>query len=251
MKILGSDLDGTFSHGGVGEAKCAAVHAWRAAGHKFGIISGRGNDYVHEIRRIYPNLELDFFAACSGAYITDGDGNVLHEVRCTSVDVPKFAADLSAWGCKFINFCGEHYACIVAKAEDLPYWIKPESMVLLPDVPAKTYFYQISVAFPTPEEAAVLVEKVREVYGEWLNPLQNGTCIDIVPRGVDKAKGMYFVMDLFGGTYEDVIVVGDNVNDADMIREFRSYAMANGVPAIKEMAHAIVEDVTDLLKREM
>ena len=62
---------------------------------------------------------------------------------------------------------------------------------------------------------------------------------------------MYFVMDLFGGTYEDVIVVGDNVNDMDMIREFRSYAMANGVPTIKETAHAIVNDVTDLLEMEM
>ena len=251
MKILGSDLDGTFSHGGVGEAKCAAILAWRAAGHKFGIISGRGNDYVHEIHKIYPTLELDFFAACNGGYITDADGHVLHEVRCTTVDVPRFAADLLSWGCKFINLCGERYACIVAKEEDLPSWINTESMVLLSDVPDLDYFYQISVAFPTSDEAAVLVEKIREVYGEWLNPLQNGGCIDIVPRGVDKAKGMYFVMDLFGGTYEDVIVVGDNVNDADMIREFRSYAMANGVASIKEMAGAIVEDVVNLIEQEI
>ncbi len=251
MKILGSDLDGTFSHGGVGEAKCAAVRAWRAAGHKFGIISGRGNDYVHEIRRIYPALELDFFAACNGGYITDAEGRMLHEVRCTTVDVQKFTADLSAWGCKYIHVNGTRYFCVVAKEEDLPSWVNAEDMVLLSDVPALDYFHQISVAFPTEAEAAALVEKVREVYGAWLNPLLNGTCIDIVPSGVNKAKGMYFVMELFGGTYEDVIVVGDNVNDADMIREFRSYAMANGVAAIKEMAHAIVDDVTDLLKREM
>ena len=251
MKILGSDLDGTLSHGGVGEAKCAAVHAWRAAGHKFGIISGRGGDYIKEIRRIYPTLELDFFAACNGGYITDAEGHVLHEVRCTTVDTQKFTADLSAWGCKYIHLCASQYSCVVAKEEDLPSWVSPKDMILLEDVPSLDYFYQISVQVPTHEGAAALVERIREAYGEWLNPLQNGTCIDIVPSGVNKAKGMYFVMDLFGGSYEDVIVVGDNVNDADMIREFRSYAMANGVPSIKEMAHAIVDDVTDLLEMEM
>lgn len=251
MKILGSDLDGTLSHGGVGEAKCAAVRAWRAAGHKFGIISGRGGDYIKEIRRIYPALELDFFAACNGGYITDAEGRVLHEVRCTTVDTQTFTADLSAWGCKYIHLCGERYSCVVAKEEDFPSWVDANDMMLLADVPSLDYFYQVSVQVPTHEGAAALVERIREAYGEWLNPLQNGTCIDIVPSGVNKAKGMYFVMDLFGGSYEDVIVVGDNVNDADMIREFRSYAMANGVPAIKEMAHAIVDDVTDLLEMEM
>lgn len=250
MKILGSDLDGTLSHGGVGEAKCAAVHAWRAAGHKFGIISGRGGDYIKEIRRIYPALELDFFAACNGGYITDAEGRVLHEVRCETVSVPQFVADLSAWGCKYIHVNGKKYFCVIAKMEDKPSWVDEKNVVLIEDVPTMDYFYQISVQVPTVEGAAALVERIRESYGEWLNPLQNGTCIDIVPSGVNKAKGMYFVMDLFGGSYDDVIVVGDNVNDLDMIREFRSYAMANGVDIVKKTAHQVVESVIDLIELE-
>ena len=251
MKILGSDLDGTLSHGGIGEAKCAAIHAWRAAGHKFGIISGRSGNYLSEIRSSYPGLELDFFAACNGGYITDGEGRVLHEVRCTNVSIPRIAADLSAWGCKYIHVNSEHYFCVIAKKEDKPSWISEKDVVLLTDAPDLDYFYQISVQTPTEEGTAALVELIRKAYGKWLNPLQNGTCIDIVPQGVNKAQGLYRLMEHYGCTYEDVIAVGDNINDADMIREFRSYAMENGVDTIKRMADGIVSDVVELLELEL
>ncbi len=251
MKILGSDLDGTLSHGGIGEAKCAAIHAWRVAGHKFGIVSGRGNGYLPELRSSYPGLELDFFASCNGGYITDGEGHVIYEARCETVSASQFSADLLAWGCKFIHINGKQYLCVIAREEDAPSWIDPTSVVLASDLLQLDYFNQISVQLPTETESAAMVERIREHYGEWLNPLQNGTCIDIVPCGVDKAQGLYRVMEYFGGSYDDMIAVGDNVNDADMIREFRSYAMANGIDLIKELADAVVKDVTDLLAIEM
>ena len=251
MKILGSDLDGTLSHGGIGETKCSAIHKWRAAGHKFGIISGRGGHYLAEIWSSYPALELDFFAACNGGYITDGEGRLIHEVRCTNVSVPRFFSDLSTWGCKYIHVNGAHYFCVIAKPEDKPSWISEKDVVLLADVPDLDYFYQISVQAPTEEGAAALVELIRKAYGEWLNPLQNGTCIDIVPVGVNKAQGLYRLMEHYGCSYEDVISVGDNINDADMIREFRSYAMANGVDSIKELANFVIADVVDLIDLEM
>ena len=251
MKILGSDLDGTLSHEGIGEAKCAAVHAWRDAGHKFGIISGRGGHYLPEIWRSYPALELDFFAACNGGYITDGEGRLIYEMRCTNVSVPRFSADLSAWGCKYIHVNGDQYFCVIEKSEDKPSWISEKDAVLLADVPNLDYFYQISVQVPTEEGAAALVELIRKKYGKWLNPLQNGTCIDIVPQGVNKAEGLYRLMEHYGCTYEDVIAVGDNINDADMIREFRSYAMANGVKSIKELADYVIADVVDLIEKEI
>ena len=63
--------------------------------------------------------------------------------------------------------------------------------------------------------------------------------------------GIYRVMEYFGGTYEDVITVGDNINDVDMIREFRSYAMKSGVEKLQALADGIVNDVTELLVREL
>ena len=101
-----------------------------------------------------------------------------------------------------------------------------------------------------PEE----MEHIRAVYHKYkdvLNPLQNGTCIDIVPASVNKAQGIYALLDVVGGKYEDVIAVGDNINDTHMIAEFRSYAMANGVESIKELADEITESITELIYKEL
>ena len=81
--------------------------------------------------------------------------------------------------------------------------------------------------------------------------LQNGRCIDIVRHDMNKAKGLYLLMDITGAEYEDVIAVGDNINDEDMLREFRSYAMENGVPYIKEIANDITKGIAELIEKEL
>lgn len=58
-------------------------------------------------------------------------------------------------------------------------------------------------------------------------------------------------MDIVGAKYEDIIAVGDNINDRDMIAEFRSYAMETGVDEIKNLADFIVPEVTDLIEKEL
>ena len=101
------------------------------------------------------------------------------------------------------------------------------------------------------EEAARITQKVRQHFGEWFNPLQNGTSIDIVRSDANKARGLYRLMELVGAKHEDIITVGDNINDADMIREFKSYAMENGVQAIKDQADFVTPGVAELIHREL
>jgi hydroxymethylpyrimidine pyrophosphatase-like HAD family hydrolase len=88
-------------------------------------------------------------------------------------------------------------------------------------------------------------------YGHILNPLQNGTCIDIPHVTVNKTQGLLRVAEHFGVPREDVIAVGDNVNDTDMIRDFYSYAMERGVESIKNLADHITESVADLIYAEV
>ena len=47
-----------------------------------------------------------------------------------------------------------------------------------------------------------------------------------------------------------MITVGDNINDADMLREFRSYAMESGTEYAKSIAGRTVADVTDIFEIE-
>lgn len=251
MKILGSDFDGTLTQNGITDAKIAAIDKWREAGHKFGIVSGRGGNFPKWFCEEFPKLKPDFFAVCNGGYITDGNGDIIFDARCDCVWVPELAADLLSWGSELVHVNGEDYVCVLKKWEDRPAWVLEKDVCLLENFKGVAYFNQVSAQMLLEEDAPAVVEKIRSKYSKWLVALQNGRCIDIVPLGVNKASGMYRVMEFFGCSYNDVLTVGDNVNDVDMIKEFRSYAMENGVDAVKKLAYATVSDITELLEKEM
>ena len=245
MKIIASDYDGTLNHGGIDDKKRNAIKEWREKGNKFGIVSGRITD---DLLRIYKKdkLELDFLLACNGAVVLTTDGKILKEDRIDG-DILKPILD-------FIFFLGADWAAIQS---DRSYIIDENDNDRLPDeftrktLPDLKYFNQISTILEDEEEALMVTNAIKEQFGDKLNPLQNGRCIDIVSATMNKAQGLYDYLELVGGKYEDMITVGDNINDTHMIKEFRSYAMANGVQSIKDIADYVTEGITELIEREM
>ena len=245
MKIIASDYDGTLNHGGIDDKKRNAIKEWREKGNKFGIVSGRITD---DLLRIYKKdkLELDFLLACNGAVILTTDGKILKEDRIDG-DILKPILD-------FIFSLGADWATIQS---DRSYIIDENDNDRLPDeftrktLPDLKYFNQISTILEDEEEALMVTNAIKEQFGDKLNPLQNGRCIDIVSSTMNKAQGLYDYLELIGGKYEDMITVGDNINDTHMIKEFRSYAMANGVQSIKDIADYEIAGITELIEKEM
>jgi HAD superfamily hydrolase (TIGR01484 family) len=250
MKILGSDYDGTLNHGGITDEKIGRVTKWQERGNKFGIITGRGADHREYLLRKFPNFKIDFLAACNGGYIVNESGEVIFDSRCDCVPVQMLASDLFEWGCDEVYvewtrasiIWPEHDSDITSNEEYNFYNLETSSSI--------DYFNQASIQMSTDEKAAELVEKITEKYSQHLTALRNGLSIDIVPVGVNKASGMYQVMKYFGASYEDVRTVGDNINDLDMLREFRSYAMKSGVKAALEAADGAVDDITEIFEIE-
>lgn len=242
MKIIGSDYDGTLNHNGIDEKKINAIDAWRKSGNVFAIISGRG---VVELLELYNrnNLVCDYLIADNGAVIMKPDGEVVCDTRCNGEIAKPLLQLLLKEDCPF----GEvhtSFLCTVVKD-------KKDECYTMDDVPDIPYFTQISTMLDNFEEAERVTKCIKEKFGNELNPLQNGRCIDIVRHDMNKAKGLYLLMDITGAEYEDVIAVGDNINDEDMLREFRSYAMENGVPYIKEIANDITKGIAELIEKEL
>ena len=246
MKLIASDYDGTFTNrGGVDDARRQAVARWQAAGNKFGIVSGRSIDFLP------PSLEedgvqCDYFIANNGAVITDGTGSVLIEEHCDGELALPLIQALLDLGCPYGSVTTA-FPCTVYR--ELKESKAGRFTVIEP--PVIPYFHQISTILPTFEEAAQVTEAIRKQFGQWLNPLQNGRCIDIVPAGIDKAAGIRKLIALWNIAEKDVIAVGDNVNDAAMIAAFPAYAVENAVDSIKELAGRIVPDVTELIRKEL
>lgn len=245
MKIIGSDYDGTLTHGGFGPEKLAAIKKWQAAGNKIGVISGRNHEFLLKLGA-ETGIDFDFLIPYNGGMILTSDGNIISGVKCRDVEVRPFIEQLFVWGCDFVHMCADTYYKIWRNEA-----LRKEGGWLIDETPAFDSFYQVSVQLPTEEEAARMVETIRGKYGKWLNPLLNGVCIDIVPSGVNKAVGLENTCRYYGVSHDDMIAVGDNVNDMDMIRAFRSYAMENGVEALKKEATFTTQGIEELIEKEI
>ena len=246
MRLIATDYDGTLNHGGIDEDKWQAIRRWRAAGNLFGVISGRGPGFLKELQEKLGE-DFDFLVSCNGGIAADSHGRELFRHSCDNVDVKTFVADIFGWGanCLYVDFDDQ---CVLLGTEGCrePYeYIPPK------ELPEITSFYKMATFFATPEEAEAMAARIREKYGDRVNPLQNWWCVDIAPFGVDKAAGIRELCAHYGVAADKVIAVGDNLNDMAMIEAFYSYAMAHGNEQLKAKATRVTDSVTDLILKEM
>lgn len=245
MKIIASDYDGTLNHGGIDDVKRDAIKRWRKAGNLFGIVSGRGVWDLIEIPE-RNNFEYDFLIASNGAVILGADGKPACESRCGGELANELLDYLFSIGCTWASIHTE-FKCIIDLDENER--LEDEfSLETLPEIP---YFNQISTILPDEKNAEKITAMVREKFDGVLNPLQNGRCVDIVSSEINKAAGLYNFLEIIGAKYEDLITVGDNINDTHMIAEFRSYAMQNAVQSIKDLADEEIKGITELIEKEI
>ena len=170
----------------------------------------------------------------------------MFSAACDTVDTRSFVADMLGWGARMIYINYEDKCVRVAVPDfDEEYEYTTDTM---PPIPS---FYKMATFFPGPDEAEVFAAKVKETYGDRVNPLQNWWCVDIAPAGVNKAEGIRRLCALYGVAEQDVIAVGDNRNDGDMLKAFYSYAMEHGHPDAKGMATRTTANVTDMILREL
>lgn len=95
------------------------------------------------------------------------------------------------------------------------------------------------------------VRKTREVLGDRfdfvVHPYGKSTACfngEIIPKGIDKGKGIELVCRYFGATPADTIAFGDSMNDAAMLSQAGvSVAMGNACDELKALADVVCEDV--------
>lgn len=247
MKIIGSDYDGTLNWGGIGDDKRAAIRRWQEAGNYFALVSGRHAANVRQLH-LEQNFGCDYFVGSNGAVIMNAAGEVVHKDCCDMDYLVPLIEYLYELGCPVGLVHSANYFDVFPNEESITGDRLSYTIDAIPPIP---YFTQVSTFRPSFEEAAMVAAKVREKFGHIFNPMQNGWNVDIVRAGVNKATGLYRLMELAGAQYGDVITVGDNVNDWDMIKEFRSYAMESGVQAIRELATFVTTGVAELIDREL
>ncbi len=95
------------------------------------------------------------------------------------------------------------------------------------------------------------MEEFREKWGKHF--LLASTCehwIDFIPDNIHKGSALKALLDHTGIRADEVISFGDNYNDIEMLAASGdSYAIADAVPELKQIAHHTCESVEDVLEQ--
>ncbi len=248
-KLIASDYDGTLNRRGIAEKVVKAIDKWQLDGNLFGIVSGRGLMSLLSVIRHDP-ITCDYLIAANGALIADGEAKVLlcHTVSAEiGKAIAAFVLENGGYHASVNTLSGEVF---IVTTERKARHANDPSFRLLSEYDMTEAVYEISTYFDTVEEAFAFVEKLHAAFPKTVSGLINGSCIDIVPYGVNKAKGIEDFCRLYDIDKDNVITVGDNYNDREMLTAYRSYAVENAVDDMKKIANYVVEDIAELCKKE-
>lgn len=249
--VLGSDYDGTLCRDGrVSEEDLEAIRRWRAAGHAFGVISGRGYASLYHEVAVRNQVPYDFLIGNNGCVIYDADGSLLANLAGEGAVLKDIVPA--------IIHAGGYHACISLPEErimveypgatdrgDVTRAVQPE------EVAGIRTFNQIDTRLPSEDAAAAFAAMVNRQYGGAITAYQNGVCVDMVPPGVSKPEGFRKYLELRGLAPTQGVTVGDNYNDIGMLEAFGGYAVASAAAEIRERVGRVCGSIAELIDRKL
>lgn len=255
FKVAASDFDGTlFRDENITAQDVAAIKAWRAAGNKFGIVTGRCYQMLTSQLSDF-DLTLDFAICDNGAIIFDGAGKTIFETAIP----PKILLELmnepyiAQNSFHFLFEAADEVFCVGVKENS---WVMREKnrwgffltftdAAQVPALPKK--INQLALGFETPEVAQIAADLLNRKYGEQIFAQRNTYSLDIVPASINKGTGVAKLLELTNWRGE-VFVIGDEANDLPMIRRFGGCTVSSAKEYVQREASAVFESVGAMLK---
>ena len=253
MKIGASDYDGTlFRQNRIAAEDVAGVKAWRQAGNKFGVVSGR--DYGMLMPQLdYYGIESDYAVCNNGGIIFRADGTPLWQgsiplpvladiVRDPGVD-RSFHFAFSAEDRTFL-YHEQEGSWITREAQE---WNFPIVKITESDIWGLPQIHQFCLGYHQADEADRVSEAVNAQFGRWVHAYPNGCSVDITPVGVSKSQGINKLLELMGWQGAEVYAIGDETNDLPMLEAFQGFTVETARLAIQDKARAVYSSVGDML----
>ena len=258
-KIIATDFDGTLNQGGIQPHVAEAIERFRAEGNLFGVVTGRDKAGSYGIFSREKLFGFDFVLALNGALAFDAAGNKLYEAPvcgsqpCGNTTLTKALLN------RIWELTG-YYAGIAF--EDWRMDIHPDykdggkirwaQMTPFTDLEKDVYgkmdtFCMLNTICENEEKATEVTAALKAEFGAYVNPLQNGICIDIPVRGMDKGEAVARYAAVMGVEEQNIWTAGDNYNDIAMLERFRGCAMSGGVEAAKAVSAHVCRDIAEVV----
>lgn len=242
MKVAASDFDGTlFIDSQICQENVEGVRRWRAAGNKFGVVTGR--DYGMLIPQLnHFGIGYDFAICNNGAIILDEDGKVLYQAEIPQRALYVVATHPCVEESLHVAFSQAKNSCVYREREGS--WIVREAkqwnfmikIIEMAQINELSRVHQIALGFGSLDGAARAAQQINLLFGDTVYACQNRASVDITPIGIDKSKGIEKLLGLKGWQSLDIHVIGDEINDLPMIHRFNGYAVEAARESIKRQA---------------
>lgn len=254
FKVAASDFDGTlFRNMNISAEDLAAIRAWRSAGNKFGLVTGRPLIMLAPILKEFA-LAVDFLICDNGAIIHDGGGQIIFESELPKkilVDIMNEPCTMSSF--HFIFETADEFICANIKGTSWVWrekarWNFPLKIIDTALVDGLPKVNQLALGFDTPEEAQVAVDALNQKFGDKIFAQKNYNSVDIVAAGINKAQGVENLLRLMNWHGAEIFVIGDESNDLPMIKKFGGCTVTTAKDFVKREAKFIFDSVGDMLK---
>lgn len=262
-KIIATDYDGTLNQGGIQPHVVEAIERFRAEGNLFGVVTGRDVGGSYDVFAREGKFPFDFVLPFNGALALDAQGKKIYSMPVRG-DQPYGDTTLAKALVKRIweltgFYCGiafENWRMDIHPDYPDGGKIRWATMTPFGDLERDVFgkmdeFCQLNTICENEELAGKVTAQLQAEFGDYVNPLQNGICIDIPVCGLDKGTGVARYAAAVGVREADIWTAGDNYNDLAMLERFHGCAMTGGVQAAKDAAEFVCRDIADVVELVM
>lgn len=245
---LASDYDGTFKQGTIRSEDKEAIERFRSRGCRFGLVTGRSLSMLEQEFARY-DMKMDFIIASTGAAIFDHDLNVVYQKPIEPALAWELVADMERRTTALYGIASLHKhsrlflhpdlaGSLAHNTEGLPQFTR-EAVEQDGDI------ISMFLRGYDPEDSEALYRYLTETYGGRLAFHYNGGAIDVTAPGISKTEGVRTL----GRLHPDsrVCVIGDEMNDLDMIRAFNGFSVTTGNEVVKQAASRIFDHISDCI----
>lgn len=259
IKLIVTDLDGTLLDEGkrVRETDRQALLRAVQSGTQLCLASGR---MQQELEHVMDSIGIPAHGVSqNGAFVRTRDGESLAK-HLFPPDLAVAIFEETQAEELFSMVCLEHELVIhrrIGLAETVesrlfaPVRLMPElgSALLRQEVaPCKFSF------FGTLEKVRALKERLQGEFGDEVDLfISDRDCLDVMPKGVSKGRGLTVLAEHLNISAEHILTVGDAFNDVSMFQSFPrySFAMVHALEGVRSKAAYTAASVEDALEQAM
>lgn len=245
MKVLASDYDGTLCIDHVvSKENIQAIQKFRQAGNMFGIVTGRSvESLVKELDKY--QITCDFIITNNGGVLCNEQLEKLSIQYMDKTSVLNIIAYLKETTCisYVVNDGVRRYKFVNdANTVDHKYGSLKDDSAHEDKILQEIEVAQMVVSLPDDHIAHEIAAYCNKHYDE-IEAYVNTRCVDIVAKGVSKAKGIKQMCRYLHMQEDCVYAIGDSYNDLPMLQAFHGCTLQHANQDIKEEAEYIFDSV--------